>query len=260
MRFAFPAQLLADPADAVGRARELGYDALELSTDATDAAGLESLAERWRFVDWPVACLATALTMPNGSRERRRMAELLHQAIDAAGALRCRLVQIPGPAVPRGTTPAVAAVEMGRWLVPLADHASGQGVTIVVANANSFRTARPLWTLLETINHPNVAASWDLLSGFLAGQSPHVAVPTLNTRIQYARMTDAAVVDGKLQPRNLGEGEVPTRDFLDRLRGVGYTGCVTYAPPNPGDLPSAIAKLKEWTTPLVVKKPAAVPK
>jgi sugar phosphate isomerase/epimerase len=259
MRFAFPAQLVPDPAQAPARARELSYDAFEIATDPSDPSALEALSARWRSSDIPVACLATALSMPARSRDRRAVADALRRATDVAADLGCRLVRILGPRVARGTSPAVAAVEMGHWLVPTADHAARRGVTIVIANAHSFATARPLWTLLETINHPNVAASWDLLTGFVAGQSPHVSVPTLNTRIRYARIADAAAVAGMLQARNLGEGEAPVRDFLDRLRGVGYTGYLTYAPATADDLGPALVKLKDWTKPQIPDKPARRP-
>ena len=49
----------------------------------------------------------------------------------------------------------------------------------------------------------------------------------LNSRIQYVHVRDA-----KLDPAGpiyvpMGSGDVPVRNFLTRLQGVGYTGWVT---------------------------------
>ncbi len=265
MKFAFPAQLLIDatgaavPAD-LARAKELGYDGVEIPAlgNHNMIAADETLPLRFgelRGAGIEIACLTTSLTMPPRARDRGprdTMASGLRRIIDAAAELDCRLVRIDAPFVPRGTTPAGAAADMANWLLPLADRAGQCSVTIVVANTQSFRTARPLWTLLETIDHPNVGASWDLLDGLRAGQSPHVAVPTLNSRMQYVRLADA---DHRFQSRNLGEGDLPVRDVLDRLRGIGYAGYITYAPLTPDDLGPALHKLKEWTKPQLVDKP-----
>jgi sugar phosphate isomerase/epimerase len=227
----FACSTLAAPASELqalaGRAREMGYDGIELSTPVSpfDAGGVE------------IACIASTIEMPVGRRKRAAGSAELRALIDSAAALDCRRVRILGTRVAAGQNANSAATEMGKWLLPSADYAGGRGVTILVQNALSFRKSRDLWMLLESINHPNVAACWDLAAAIEAGESPYVSVPTLNTRIQYAIVR---------------EEDADLENFLTRLRGIGYGGYVTVAGPL-DRLGEALAKLREWTKPQITK-------
>ncbi len=171
--------------------------------------------------------------MPTGRRARAAAADQLRKLIDTAAALRCARVRIQGARVHAGQSAASVAVEMATWLLPTADYAAERGVTILVQNALAFRKSRDLWTLLESINHPNVAACWDLAAAIAAGESPFVSVPTLNSRIQYALI--AAAADDTVE------------NFLTRLRGIGYDGYIAV------QSAQILPKLREWTKPQAAK-------
>jgi sugar phosphate isomerase/epimerase len=196
-----------------------------------------------------IACVASTITMPAGRRARVAAAGELRQLVEVAATLGCRRVRVLDTAIPRGHAGISAAVEVGRWLLPAADFAGGQGVTIVVENALSFRKAGQVWQMLESISHPNVAACWDPLGALRVGESPAVSVPTLNSRIQYVRLRDA-------RP---GEAAVPVQHLMTRLRGVGYTGYVTVETPAER-LPVVLPDLRAWTTVQVGAKSDAKPK
>ena len=148
---------------------------------------------------------------------------------------------------------------MARWMLPLADAAADRGVLIVIENLLSFRNAKELWLVLEMINHPAVAACWDVLNAALIGEVPSVSVPTLNSRIQYVQVKDASLGPLGATYTKLGEGNVKLQDLLRRLMGIGYEGWVCFEwekawLPNlagePEDmLPDAVRKLREWTRP-----------
>ena len=40
---------------------------------------------------------------------------------------------------------------------------------IVMENALSFRTAKEIWTVLDRVNHPSIAACWDVFNAALIG-------------------------------------------------------------------------------------------
>lgn len=233
MKFALstPTSPTADLQALALRAKEIGYDGIELGTPPAGGA--------LRSADVEIACIASPLGMPRGRRARGAAAEELRGLIDAAGQLGCKRVRIPGAQVPAGESAGSVAVQMGNWLLPLADYAAERGVTILVQNAQSFRKSRDLWMLLESINHPNVAACWDLTAGVAAGEGPLVSVPTLNTRMQYVLVGDA---------------DEAAERFLTRLRGIGYTGYVAV------QVSDALPKLREWGTAPVAKAAAKVAK
>jgi sugar phosphate isomerase/epimerase len=238
MKFAF--STLAAPTWEV--AKEHGFDGVDLASLPADRAASQA-------ANIEIACIASGLEMPSGHRARAAATNELRTLIDVAADLGCRRIRIPGAHVGAGQSAGSVAVEMGQWLLPVADHASERGVTILVQNARSFRKSRDLWTLLDSVNHPNVAACWDLPAGIAAGESPFVSVPTLNTRIQYALV---------------GAADDTLEHFITRLRGIGYAGYVTVNTP-PEQLGQTLQKLHEWTKPQAAKaaptaaKPASKP-
>jgi sugar phosphate isomerase/epimerase len=150
--------------------------------------------------------------------------------------------------------------------MPLGDYEAESGVCLVVENAMSFKAAKELWLVLERISHPSIACAWDVFNAALIGESPYVSVPTLNSRIQYTQVKDAQLGPLGATYCKLGDGNVPVKKFLTRLRGIGYDGWVTFEWEKawlPGIaepeeiLPDAIKKLKEWTTPPVEEDPKA---
>lgn len=181
-----------------------------------------------------IACLATRISMPKKSRQRMAAAGELRAALELAGRLGCRRVRILDTLVHPGLSANGAAVEMASWLLPLADRAAGQGVTIVVENALYFRRARDLWMLLESINHPNVAACWDLDCGVAAGESPLVSVPVLNSRIQYARVR--------------GGEDATVQTFVTRLKGIGYAGYLALVDEGTTAM-GRLARIRAWAEP-----------
>ena len=233
------------------RAAALGYDAIESRHPLRPEASSQPPTV-------PIACLATGVSMPQRRRDREQAGSQLRDAIDAAERLGCGTVKLLDTPVHPGQSAGQTAAEMGEWLLPLADHAAGRNVTLVVENALYFRRAKDLWMLLESISHPAVGAAWDLMQGLQAGESPSVSVPTLNLRLQYARVADAKA--GAYCP--LGEGEAPVEEFVRRLRGVGYGGYVTVAygaGVSDEFLADAAVKLRTWAKPQVGKKGDAKP-
>lgn len=221
MRFAFATSITAaaDLPSLAGRARELGFDGVELSFPA-NSFGLE------------VACLSCCISMPVRKNRRLAAAGEVGRWLEAARHLNCRWVRIPGYLAPPGHPANAAAVEFARWLAPLGNEAADRGVTLVVENSNSFQKAKDVWTLIESVNHPNIAACWNLNHAIRAGESPFVSVPTLNSRIQYAVIQDC----------NAGEVE----SFITRLLGIGYSGYVTVEAPD-AMLAETIGKLRDLT-------------
>ncbi|MDB5321299.1 MAG: xylose isomerase [Phycisphaerales bacterium] len=237
MKFAFtttPAAPEWDVQTLAARAREYGYDGVELASVPADLPGTRAALQA---ANVEVACVASRLEMPAGRRARAAGAAELRTLIDAAAEFACGRVRIQGARVHAGQNANSVAVEMGGWLMPAGDYAAERGVTILVQNALSFRKSRDLWMLLESINHPNIAACWDLAAGIAAGESPFVSVPTLNTRIQHVLV---------------GAADETLANFITRLRGIGYGGYVTVQ--SPADmLPEILGKLREWTKPQAAK-------
>src|SRR4029078_75442 len=115
------------------------------------------------------------------------------------------------------------------WVLPLRDDPADVDIVSVIENALSFRSAKEMWSIVDRLNHPSIAVCWDIFNAATIGESPFLSVPTLNNSIQYTQVKDANLGALGATYTKLGEGDVPVRKFLTRLRGIGYTGYVTLA-------------------------------
>jgi fatty-acyl-CoA synthase len=253
----------------VARAKEYGYDGIEIRalTDRSaanpflsDPAKIRSLFESAGI---EICCLASSISMSQDKRKDAAAADELRLYIDTAQKLGCPMVKIfdtqvqPGSVfMPwKGQSRLGAGLAMSNWLTPLADYAGENGVIIAIENALSFRNAKELWMVVDRLNHPSVGIAWDLLNAAMVGEFPAYSVPTLNSKIVYTQVKDAKLGALGVTYTKLGEGDAQVRNFVRRLRGVGYEGYVTlewekaWLPNLLGPeeiLPDSIAKLKEW--------------
>jgi sugar phosphate isomerase/epimerase len=248
----------------VARAREYGYDGVEIrgflnenvltaaNVFLSDPAKVRSVFEQ---AGVEIACLASSIAMTGTRRTDLQRADELRRFIDTAAELACGIVKIFDMQVRPGQSRDGAAVALGDWLLPLGDYAAQRDVLIVVENALSFRSAKEMWMILDRLGHPSIAACWDVFNAAIIGESPHVSVPTLNSRIQYTQVKDARLGTLGAVYTKLGEGDVPLLAFIKRLRGIGYEGWISVewekawlpALAEPEEvLPDAARKLYEW--------------
>ena len=252
------------------RAKEYGYDGVEIR-----AFGNESVltASNVFLTDPPklrrlfgdagveIACLASSVAMAQDKKKDRAQADELRRHIDVAQAIGCPVVKIFDTQVRPGRSRALTGNLLADWLLPQADFAAERGVIIAIENALSFRNAKELWGIVDRMNHPSVGVAWDLFNAAMVGEGPAYSVPTLNSKIVYTQVKDAKLGALGATYVKIGEGDCKVRDFLRRLRGVGYEGYVTVEwekawLPNLAEpeeiLPHAIGKLREWAQQLEI--------
>jgi sugar phosphate isomerase/epimerase len=245
----------------VARAKEYGYDGVEIRAlaDRTAANPLltdpAKLRQQFDGAGVEICCLAASIAMTQNKRHDAKQADELRSFIDLAQRLGCPVVKIFDTEVKPGWSRASTGVLLGNWLAPLADYAGERQVIIGVENALSFRNAKEMWSIVDRINHPSVGVAWDLFNAAMVGEGPAYSVPTLNSKIVYTQVKDAKFGSLGATYVKIGEGDVQVRNFLRRLRGIGYEGYVTvewekaWLPNLAGPeeiLPDAIAKLRDW--------------
>jgi sugar phosphate isomerase/epimerase len=251
----------------LSRAREYGYDGVEirgfLNESLLTASNVflsdpKKIRDSFAASNIQIACLASSIAMTGARRKDAVLAGDLRRFIDTAHELACPLVRIFDTQVRPGETRASAAGRLAKWIAPIADHAAERHVGLVIENTLSFRNSKEMWLILEMLSHPSVGVCWDVFNAALIGEPPSVSVPTLNNRIRYVQVKDAQLGSLGANFCKLGEGNVRVPDFLQRLKGIGYTGWITFEwekawLPNLAEpeaiLPDAIAKLREWTKP-----------
>jgi len=248
----------------VARAAEYGYDGVEIrafSNESVLTAANVFLSDpqkvRRLFAEKniEICCLASSIAMMQEKKRDRAVADDLRRHIDTAQQIGCPIVKIFDTQVRPGRSRATTGIALSNWLMPLADYAAERGVIIAIENALSFRNAKELWGIVDRMNHPSVGIAWDLFNAAMVGEGPAYSVPTLNSKIVYTQVKDAKLGPLGATLTRIGEGDVKVRDFLRRLRGVGYEGYVTVEwekawLPNLAEpeeiLPQAIETLRGW--------------
>ena len=139
------------------------------------------------------------------------------------------MVKMFDTTVKAGQNRSSAGIALGEWLLSAWRLCGASGMC-----ASSWRMCcrlrRPrkcgwCWSACAI---PSIACCWDVFNAALIGESPYVSVPTLNSRIQYTQVKDAQIGPLGATYCKLGEGDVPVKKFLTRLRGIGYEGWVTF--------------------------------
>ena len=253
MKFAFSTESCPewDFPTTAGKAREYGYDGVELRGAASGAMRrltLDNPAVHLEILGaFPsagieIACIAAPVRLTGDRNADVHGAEVLRRWIDLSTEFACPRVMLRDPEARRGVSGGAAGMALGEWLSPIADHALDCGVTLVVCNDATLTSARLMWTMLERLHHPAITCCWDLHNGVRAGESPAVSVPTLNSQIRYARVGGEAKATADPKAREPGTFS-DVQFFLTRLRGVGYGGYVTAAAP-PGTAGAALSLSK----------------
>ncbi len=115
-----------------------------------------------------------------------------------------------------------------RALSELGRIASVYGVTILIETESDYADTARLARVLDEVDSPYVGALWDMQHPYrLFGESPETTVANLGKHLRYCQVKDSVVVDGRIQYRMMGEGDMPLAHMFDVLQESGYDGYVT---------------------------------
>lgn len=224
-----PDYTVGQMADAVGR---YGYDGIELY--ALEGARLtpDVLAARWDEVKRGLAGIPIAsinswgrLSSPDPA-ERRGQEIQIARTFELAADLGCPLVKTFGGDLPAGRERDVVLDYMAESLWRLAPRAQDLGVTLVVETHDGFCLGADLAALLARVEHPHVAALWDVHHPYRMGETPETTDRLIGHRVAHAHVKDAVRTASGWRFVPLGEGELPIRAMLSRLMARDFNGYV----------------------------------
>ena len=105
--------------------------------------------------------------------------------------------------------------------------AEGFGVTLLVETNGVYADTKRLRKLLDTVNCKGVAALWDMHHPYrYMGESPAETVQNLGDYIRHVHVKDSKIVNGALEYRMMGDGDLPLHQMFDALLGIGYEGYI----------------------------------
>ncbi|MEI8194824.1 MAG: TIM barrel protein [Phycisphaerae bacterium] len=223
--------------------KSAGLAAVEVSGAAADQGKALRTAAQEAGVQ--IACLASDLKL-NGLGQQEFQNQGI-KAVQAAAALGAQAVRVWGLETARGQTRGDATELIGRRLSTLGAIAADQDLPlqVLLENGGGFGCSRHLWMVCEVAEAlhggEHTGLAWDMARGVEQGESPVLAVPTLNRRIRYSRLGALDLQQLAALLREAGGGAEQIRLFLHRMRGIGYAGTVCLGTLTPEMLAGAAA-------------------
>lgn len=160
--------------------------------------------------------------------ERRANEEELKRYLALANDLGAPMVRTFGGNVLEGCTLDDTIRWVAESLARVMDEAEAQGVTVVLETHDAFCRGAEVARVLAQVEHPRLAAVWDVHHPFRMGESIEETWRLIGARTAHVHVKDARKrADGSWQLVLLGEGEVPCREMVQLLHRVGYQGCIS---------------------------------
>ncbi len=113
-------------------------------------------------------------------------------------------------------------------LKKLAVSAEKYNVTLLVETNGVYCDTKRLRKVLDAVSSRKVAALWDMHHPYrFANEQPAETVANLGEYIKYTHTKDSVMVDGKVEYKLMGEGDMPIKEMLEALKSINYNGYVS---------------------------------
>ena len=206
--------------------RGLGENIYAVSAPPFTAGQIDKTIAKLASLHLSIPCLSTGRSLKfRDEREQvvKEIGEYLRLAEKLSAPYIRLLADLDGPVTGEVDDDYVAEV-----LLQLADMAKGTGVTLLCETNGVYADTKRLRALLDKVNRPEIAALWDMHHPYrYFGEAPQTTVDNLGGYIRHVHTKDSVIVDGKVQYRMMGEGDLPITEMLDALASIGYEGYVS---------------------------------
>ncbi len=206
--------------------RGLGEDIFAVNARPFTDARLPKTVEKLKSLGLEIPCLASGCGLKVKKDYDRNISEIT-QYVVLAKKLGTPYIRVLGDLRPEAEDDVDDGFVAG-CLRLLGTIAQGFGVTLLVETNGVYADTKRLAKLLDQVNMPSVQALWDMHHPYrYFGESGAETVGNLGKYIKYVHVKDSVVVDGEVQYRMMGEGDMPLWEMFDALHGIGYDGYIS---------------------------------
>lgn len=202
--------------DLLGRAPHFTLD--------SDPAAVLATAKRHGIA---IAHLASYLgndVVDESAEKRSAAVSEIRRGVDIAVALGARTARVFRYKSPADNPEFIA--RMAPHLREAADYALSRGVRLGIENHGGPLSGNPhnCQRLVDAVGSQGFGVIYDPCNLYVGGVDPLAALDLLAGRIVHVHLKDAVIESGQRRYTMLGEGAVPTKAILGRLKADGYTG------------------------------------
>src|ERR1041385_4417699 len=170
-------------------------------------------------------CLNTSIALVTPASERwEMMLEECRRHARVAGRVGAPYLRVFGGAVPKGLT-RNEAVSMGqRHLRQLAKLCHAHNCLPLLETHDEWSTSGQVMEILGGFEPEDAAALWDIEHPVRRGETPEQTGQALGRYAKHVHLKDSVRLNGKSEPRLLGDGDLPLKEILHALRDMKYDG------------------------------------
>jgi len=217
-------------------AKDLGFSGFEardlgagtFTYPAFSPENWEKSKEQLKKQGIEVSCFSggIALCDPTKAEQARRE---IRDYIDLAAGMGTKFVRI----VPDTQTKPISEVDDAVVLESLRDlapYAESKDVTLIVETRGVYCDTARLSALLSAVKSDAVGALWDIHHpSRWNDEAPEKTVQNLGSMIKYTHIKDSVLdIDGNVQYKLMGEGDLPIDDVMHALRSIDYNGFISF--------------------------------
>ncbi len=206
--------------------RGLGDDIFAVKARPFTESALPQTKKKLASLNLEIPCLSSGCCLKFKEKEAETISEI-RSYIALAKELGTPYIRILADLEPNPTTE-VDDAYVASVLKRLAPEAKEGGTTLLVETNGVYADTARLAKLLEAVDHPSVMALWDLHHPYrYMGESAQQTIENIGRYIKYTHVKDSVMQDGVVTYKMMGEGDLPIRDMLCALQGIGYDGYVS---------------------------------
>ncbi len=229
-----PLLLEGDFVRSMERAREMGYDAVEIHTPDVEVLDTDELNAACKRLNMFIATLGTGqiygkyglYLMDEDEEKQKTIVEMVKKYINVAKKIGSKVTigSIKGN-VPKGADRAVCLGIMGKCLRQISDYAVEQGVTILLEATNHFEnnvlnTAKDVVEMIEKNGLKNVQVLMDSFHINMEERSPGTCLADAGKHLGHIHFGD----NTRWYP---GSGAFNYDLFCQSIKDVGYDGVLS---------------------------------
>lgn len=171
---------------------------------------------------------SATLHFTEGAEREKNLAEA-RNFIDLAQQINCPYVRVFPNRFPKEQDRNTTIGLIVKGLLELGDYAKEKNVTVLMETHGDVVKIEDLEIIMRSAIHPNIGLVWDISNMWTVTKEPPAeAYQQLKKYIRHTHIKDAKLVDGKLQYKLLGQGDVPIFEAIDVLSKGGYKGYYSF--------------------------------
>ncbi len=207
--------------------RGLGNDIFSVNASPFLPENLEETKATLKQLRLEICCLSSGCALRFKDKHEESIAEL-KEYIALAATLGTPYIRVLGDLTAEITTdfPDENIIEPMKILAPIAEEA---GVTLLIETNGVYSDTARLSDVLAQIGSDNVGALWDWNHPYrYNNEMPETTINNLGAYIKHCHIKDSVVVNGKVEYRLVGEGDLPPMaEYMKALRSLNFEGYIS---------------------------------